>query len=134
MLELMLGQVAHMEENIKELDKNDFRSIAHRMELERIRYIIASYLRCRLEKIETFTKLILQEEESRSDEEKRMSVEETKFATEYHENMENYFKTVALQYMPTLQRSDADQRIVRPNMMSHVFVKAKETGELSLGR
>ncbi|XP_030565250.1 DNA replication complex GINS protein SLD5 isoform X1 [Drosophila novamexicana] len=37
MLELMLSQVAHMEEQMKDLDKNDFRFVVHQMELERIR-------------------------------------------------------------------------------------------------
>ncbi|XP_055906433.1 DNA replication complex GINS protein SLD5 [Eupeodes corollae] len=125
MLELMLGQIAHMEENMKELDKNDFRFIAHQMELERIRYIIASYLRCRLQKIETFATHILAEENARGASEKRLSAEETVFAQEFFDNMENYFNVVALQYMPSVQRSDAEKRVVRPNLMSHVFIKAK---------
>ncbi|XP_055854396.1 DNA replication complex GINS protein SLD5 [Episyrphus balteatus] len=124
MLELMLGQIAHMEENMKELDKNDFRFIAHQMELERIRYIIASYLRCRLQKIEMFTKHIIAEESSRDVSAKRLSAEETIYAQEFHDNTENYFNVVALQYMPNLQRSDVEKRIVRPNLMSHVFLKA----------
>ncbi|XP_013099123.1 DNA replication complex GINS protein SLD5 [Stomoxys calcitrans] len=124
MLELMMGQVAHMEENMKDLDKNDFRYIVHQMELERIRYIMASYLRCRLQKIETYTKHIINEEATRSAEEKRLSPEETKFAQEYHDNMEECFQHIALQYMPNTQRSETDQRIVRPNLMSHVFIKA----------
>ncbi|XP_037945242.1 DNA replication complex GINS protein SLD5-like [Teleopsis dalmanni] len=125
MLELMMGQVVHMEENMKDLDKNDFRYITHRMELERIRYVMASYLRCRLQKIETYTRHILNEEANYDTDNKRLSPEETKFAQELHDNTENYFNQVALQYMPNMQRSDAEQRIVRPNVMSHVFVKAK---------
>lgn len=128
MLELMMGQVAHMEENMKDLDKNDFRYVVHQMELERIRYIIASYLRCRLQKIETYSKHILNEEANREPDEKRLSPEETKFAEEYYENVEQYFQQVALQYMPNMQRSEADQRVVRPNLMSHVFIKANVSG------
>ncbi|XP_036345986.1 DNA replication complex GINS protein SLD5-like [Rhagoletis pomonella] len=124
MMELMLGQVAHMEENMKDLDKNDFRFIVHQMELERIRYVMASYLRCRLQKIETYTRHIINEEEARDVSEKRLSPEEAKYAQEYAENVEQYFQQVALQYMPNMQRSEADQRIVRPNLMSHVFIKA----------
>ncbi|XP_067633740.1 DNA replication complex GINS protein SLD5 [Eurosta solidaginis] len=124
MLELMLGQLAHMEENMKELDKNDFRFIVHQMELERIRYVMASYLRCRLKKIETYTRHILNEEGTRDLSDKRLSPEETKYAREYADNVEQYFQQVALQYMPNVQRAEADQRIVRPNLMSHVFIKA----------
>uniref|UniRef100_A0A1A9X463 DNA replication complex GINS protein SLD5 n=1 Tax=Glossina brevipalpis TaxID=37001 RepID=A0A1A9X463_9MUSC len=125
MIELMMGQIAHMEENMKDLNKSDFRYVAHQMELERIRYIMVSYLRCRLQKIENFTKHILDQESTRETNEKRLSPEETKFAQEYYENTETYFQKVALQYMPNMQRSEADQRIVRPNLMSHVFIKAK---------
>lgn len=124
MLELMLGQVAHMEENMKDLDKNDFRFIVHQMELERIRYVMASYLRCRLQKIETYTRHILNEEEAREVAEKRLSPEEFKYAQEFADNVEQYFQQVARQYMPNMQRAEAEQRIVRPNLMSHVFIKA----------
>jgi len=54
-----------MEEQMRDLDKNDFRAVVHSMELERVRYIMASYLRCRLQKIETYTQHILNQEASR---------------------------------------------------------------------
>lgn len=124
MVELMLGQIAHIEENMKDIDKNDFRFIAHQMELERIRFIIASYLRSRLNKIETYTKHIIMEEDLRDETEKRLSGEEKMYAIEFHENVEKYFNIVALQFVPNLQRSDSEKRVVRPNLMSHVFLKA----------
>lgn len=128
MLELMLGQLEHMEENMKLLDKNDFRSITHRMEIERIRYIIVSYLRCRLKKIEKYTAYILNEENNRNDIQKRLSNEETKYAKEYLKHIEDFYQRTVLQYIPNIQRSsDLEQRIIRPNLMSHVFIKANET-------
>lgn len=127
MLELMLGQMSHMEENMKTLDKNDFRYIAHKMELERVRYVITSYLRTRLKKIEKFTKHILVEEDSRDDEHKRLSEEETQFAREFHQGICSHFSQVALQYMPpNLQGTDEKQMIVRPNLLSHIYLKAKQ--------
>nr|XP_017011407.2 DNA replication complex GINS protein SLD5 [Drosophila takahashii] len=124
MLELMVSQVAHMEEQMRDLDKNDFRAVVHSMELERVRYIMASYLRCRLQKIETFTQHILNQEASRETDDKRLSPEETKFAQEFAANVDEYFHKVATQYMPNQQRGEAEQRIVTPNLMSHVFLKA----------
>ncbi|XP_016951388.1 DNA replication complex GINS protein SLD5 [Drosophila subpulchrella] len=124
MLELMVSQVAHMEEQMRDLDKNDFRAVVHSMELERVRYIMASYLRCRLQKIETFTQHILNQEASREPDDKRLSPEETKFAQEFAANVDEYFHKVATQYMPNQQRGEAEQRIVTPNLMSHVFLKA----------
>ncbi|XP_059620681.1 DNA replication complex GINS protein SLD5 [Phlebotomus argentipes] len=126
MLDLMLSQLAYMEERIKQLDKNDFRSVAHRMELERIRYIIASYLRCRLSKIETFTQAIIKDEESRSQAEKRLSEEETVFAREYLSNMETHFQQLVLRHMPRSFPDDPRRRIVQPNLNSHVFIRAAE--------
>ncbi|XP_017079758.1 DNA replication complex GINS protein SLD5 isoform X2 [Drosophila eugracilis] len=124
MLELMVSQVAHMEEQMRDLDKNDFRAVVHSMELERVRYIMASYLRCRLQKIENFTQHILNQEASREADDKRLSPEETKFAQEFANNVDEYFNKVATQYMPNQQRGESEQRIVTPNMMSHVFLKA----------
>ncbi|ALC46734.1 Sld5 [Drosophila busckii] len=124
MLELMLSQVAHMEEQMRDLEKNDFRYVVHQMELERIRYIMTSYLRCRLQKIETFTQHILNQEAAREPADKRLSPEEAKFAQEFATHMDEYFHKVATQYMPSQQRGEAEQRIVTPNLMSHVFLKA----------
>ncbi|XP_030376433.1 DNA replication complex GINS protein SLD5 [Scaptodrosophila lebanonensis] len=124
MLELMLSQVAHMEDQMKDLDKNDFRMVVHQMELERIRYIMASYLRCRLQKIETYTQHIINEDAQREPEDKRLSIEESKYAQEFVAHVDEYFNKVATQYMPNQQRGEAEQRIVLPNLMSHVFLKA----------
>ncbi|EDW85082.1 uncharacterized protein Dwil_GK12801 [Drosophila willistoni] len=124
MLELMISQVSHMEEQMRDLDKNDFRAVVHSMELERIRYIMASYLRCRLQKIETFTQYIINQDAAREPDDKRLSPEEAKFAQELSQNVDEYFHKVATQYMPNQQRGEAEQRIITPNLMSHVFLKA----------
>lgn len=124
MVELMLGQIAHMEENLQSLDTNDFRSIMHKMELERIKYILASYLRCRLKKIEEFTGHILEEEALRSENQKRLSSSELAFATGYRDIVEKHLFQVATRHMPAnLQQNDDKLRIVRPNLMSHVVIK-----------
>lgn len=125
MLDLMLGQVAHMEANVKQLEKNDFRGIIHRMELERIKYIICSYLRCRLAKIENFTDFILAEEARR--EEKRLSDEELTYATAYSKITKNHFQQMVLKHIPTL-KDDQAQNMPRPNDMSHVFLMANRDG------
>lgn len=124
MVDLMLGQIGHMEHNLSSFDSNDFRTILHKMELERIRYILASYLRCRLKKIEEYTKHILDEEAQRSDIHKRLTPGELKYAKEYHEIVENHLFQVATRHMPAnMQQNDDQMRVVRPNMMSHVVVK-----------
>lgn len=118
----MLGQLAHMEENLLAIDANDFRRIAHRMELERIRYIVTSYLRCRLQKIEDFTQHIINEERNRSGDKKRLSEAEMKFAEDYFDSIEKHFQQLALRHIPPNQ-DDLNKRIIRPNLMSNVFLK-----------
>lgn len=126
MLDLMLGQVAHMKENVKQLETNDFRGIIHRMELERIDYIISSYLRCRLAKIENFTDFILAEEEKRED--KRLSDGEFRYATTLVKITKNHFQQMVLKHIPTL-KDDYAQNMCKPNEMSHVFLKANKEGK-----
>ncbi|KAG4074199.1 hypothetical protein HA402_015502 [Bradysia odoriphaga] len=123
MLDLMLGQVSHMEENVKQLATNDFRGIIHRMELERIKYIISSYLRCRLAKIENFTDFILAQEATR--EEKLLSDGELAYATTYLKMNKNHFQQIVLQHIPTL-KDDYAQNMARPNEMSHIFLVANK--------
>ena len=62
----------------------NFQISLHRLELDRIRYIVSSYLRCRLEKIEKHAAIYLEQEKSRSENEPpRLSPEEFAFAKEY---------------------------------------------------
>lgn len=130
MLDLMLGQIAHMEENISQLDKNDFRFVAHQMELERIKYIASSYLRSRLRKIEAFTRHILDEDETRPPSQKRLSEEERRFAESYAESISKHFHQIAIQHMPQNLRDDGgsakNREIVTPNLLSHIFLRANE--------
>lgn len=118
----MLGQLAHMEENLLAIDANDFRRITHRMELERIRFVVTSYLRCRLQKIEDFTQHIINEERNRPADKKRLSEAEMKFAEDYLESIEKHFQQLALRHIPPNQ-DDISKRIIRPNLMSNVFLK-----------
>lgn len=121
-IELMMGQISHMEENLLAIPTNDFRRIAHKMELERIKFIITAYLRCRLQKIEDFTQYILSEEMNRIGDTKRLSAAESKFAENYFEAIEKHFQQLALRHIPP-QQDDVSKRIIRPNLMSNVFIK-----------
>lgn len=108
---------------MSQLDRNDFRSIAHRMELERIRYIIASYLRIRLAKIEKYGESILAEDEARDEDSKYLSESETVFARAYVENMNAHFNHILLRHIPESFHDDPKKRMVKPNLMSTVFVR-----------
>lgn len=126
MLDLMLGQIEHMEQNISELDKNDFRYIAHQMELERIKYIATSYLRCRIRKIERFTRAILLEEDQREPDKRYLSPEERRYAEAHAELVKKHFDQIAIQHMPPNIKEVSAHEIVTPNLMSHIFLRANE--------
>lgn len=125
LVDCMLQQIAHMEENVKRLDRDDLRVLVHRMEIDRIRYVISSYLRTRLEKIERYAIHILSEEANRGPDETYLTVGELRFAKDYLANMETLFKTVALQHMPpNFQRFEVNKFAIKPNMQAHVFLRA----------
>ncbi|XP_017889380.1 DNA replication complex GINS protein SLD5 [Ceratina calcarata] len=125
LVECMLQQITHMEENLKRLDKSDIRLMIHRMELDRIKFVISSYLRARLEKIEKYTIHILTQEASRSAEECYLTAAELQYAKEFLSNMETLFKTIALQHMPgAFQNFETNKLSVKPNMQAYVFLRA----------
>lgn len=127
MLDLVLVQITHMEQNIGQLDKNDFRYVAHQMELERIKYIASSYLRCRLKKIEAFTRCILNEDDQRESEKKRLSDVERNYAEVHMALIKKHFHQIAIQHMPQNLQEESTREIVAPNLMSHIFLRANES-------
>ncbi|XP_070541185.1 DNA replication complex GINS protein SLD5-like [Ptychodera flava] len=131
LVECMLEQIQQMEENLQRCKKGDFRIIIHRMEIDRIKYIISSYLRIRLEKIEKYVHRILDEEFNRGDDTvSKLSNEEFVFAKEYAENLESHLKTVAMKHMPpNLQNLDKEKTAPRPNLDSYIFFKVNEDQE-----
>lgn len=123
-VECMMEQIHHMEENLKKLNKNDFRVGLHKLELERIRYLITSYLRVRIEKIEAFTLKILEDESVREPSERYLSPGETQFASEYISNMNKHFKSLFVGLPENLQDLHTNQIMIKPNLESHIFVRA----------
>ncbi|KAI4497627.1 hypothetical protein M0802_007167 [Mischocyttarus mexicanus] len=127
LVECMLQQISHMEENVKRLERDDLRLVIHKMELDRIRFLISSYLRVRLEKIERYTVHILSEEAARQPDETYLTPGEVRFAKDYLSSIENLFKTVALQHMPaSFQAFEIDKFSAKPNMQAHVFLRVNE--------
>ncbi|XP_032814374.1 DNA replication complex GINS protein SLD5 isoform X3 [Petromyzon marinus] len=49
--ECVVEQLTHMEGNLRRVQRADVKSSLHRMELERIRFMLSSYLRTRLNKV-----------------------------------------------------------------------------------
>ncbi|XP_078725564.1 DNA replication complex GINS protein SLD5 isoform X3 [Lampetra fluviatilis] len=99
--ECVVEQLTHMEGNLRRVQRADVKSSLHRMELERIRFMLSSYLRTRLNKIERFYTHVLEREKSRTEgQPSLLSPEEFAFAIEYASNMDRFLKSVALRHMP----------------------------------
>lgn len=81
----VLGQISYMEQNLRTLSSSDFKKGLHQLEVDRIRYLVTSYLRNRLEKIETYIYPILKEEDERAEkgETLYLTTPELQFALSY---------------------------------------------------
>nr|XP_056716653.1 DNA replication complex GINS protein SLD5 [Euleptes europaea] len=130
-VECVVEQLEHMEENLKRAKGGDLKVGIHRMEVERIRYILSSYLRCRLRKIEKYFPHVLEKEKTRAEGDPSiLSPEEFAFAKEYMANTEAHFRNVALKHMPpNLQKVDLLKAVSKPNLDSFVFLRVKERQE-----
>ncbi|XP_068200901.1 DNA replication complex GINS protein SLD5 [Palaemon carinicauda] len=126
-VECMLDQINQMTENLKRCKKHDFRVAIHKMEIDRIRYMISSYLRIRIEKIEKFAHYLLEKEKTTDEESSLLSASELQYAKEYAANLESHFQSVVLQHVPeNLRNFDPGKMAVKPNLDSFVFLKVKE--------
>ncbi|XP_034193725.2 DNA replication complex GINS protein SLD5 [Osmia lignaria lignaria] len=127
LVDCMLQQITHMEENMKRLEKGDLRLMIHMMELDRIRFLVSSYLRTRLEKIEKYVIHILSQEADRSLEDCYLTSAELQFAKDYLASIETLFKATALNHMPgNFQGFEKEQLIVKPNMHAYIFLQAND--------
>lgn len=50
-MECIIEQINHMEQNIQSAKRGDFRISLHKLELDRIKYMLYSYLRIRIRKV-----------------------------------------------------------------------------------
>ncbi|XP_045489524.1 DNA replication complex GINS protein SLD5 [Pieris rapae] len=129
MVECMLGQIQHMERNINKLPKTDLRASIHKMELNRIKYIICNYLKTRLDKIEKYCITIVNEEKQRTETGTNyLTPSEFRYAQEYLLSMEHHLKETILNRVPgNMQAFEINKMAIAPALQSHVFLKANET-------
>ncbi|XP_018319120.1 DNA replication complex GINS protein SLD5 [Agrilus planipennis] len=129
-VECLLEHINSMEENIETLQTASLVKVVHQLEIDRFRYIIASYLRTRLEKIELHVFHILKEEDTRIEKNELpyLSDGELQFAQEYKNSIEQHFQSV-LSFWPGMPPDDWKNNPVVPNLDSFVFLKSKENVE-----
>ncbi|KAK7109696.1 DNA replication complex GINS protein SLD5-like [Littorina saxatilis] len=128
LVDCMLDQLAAMENNLRMARKGDLKISLHRMEVDRIRFIVSSYLRLRLEKVEKYTSHVLEKEEQKKDnEEPLMSDAERQFARKFLECKKNHFGALALKHMPpNMQSAEKELAGVAPKLNSYVFLRVNE--------
>lgn len=125
-VDCLLEQIKGMEGNIAKLSKTDPKVDLHKLELERIKFVITSYLRTRLKKIECFCISVLEEEATRSEEDAYLSPNELQFAKEFAQNADNHFDTI-LRHMPQIyNKLERNKKIIEPNLNSFVFLKCNK--------
>lgn len=125
-IDCLLEQVNEMEDNLAKLSKTDPKVDLHKLELERIKFVITSYLRTRLKKIECFCVSVLEDETNRSEEDSYLSPAELKFAKEFVQNADNHFDTI-LRHLPQFyEKLDKNKKIIEPNLNSFVFLKCNK--------
>jgi len=127
-VECMLEQVNTMEENLSRLKKGDLRIPVHRMELSRIRFMINSYLRLRLNKIQDaiyhYTK---NDKDMMEDNPSRLTPEEAGFARSYKEDLVEHFSSLALRHIPGVWDPEkVVPGVPAPNNNAAVFVAVRE--------
>ena len=115
-----------MNENLAKLKKGDLRIPIHRMEISRIKFIINSYLRVRLAKIQSYIfhykKTGLEYENNPT----RMTPEEARFANSYCQNLTEHFDVLAMRHVPGGWDPAKVPSVPSPNLGQAVFVEVRE--------
>ncbi|XP_002129349.1 DNA replication complex GINS protein SLD5 [Ciona intestinalis] len=126
--ECILEQMQEMEENIARAKKTDLKVSLHQLELDRIRYVLSSYLRCRLEKIEKHAAYLIKKESSDGPSVSRLSPEEFMFAKELTSGVTSHLTASALKHMPkNLQTLNLEDSV--PNLDHYVFLRVNKAEE-----
>ncbi|KRT79028.1 hypothetical protein AMK59_8390, partial [Oryctes borbonicus] len=125
-VDCLLGQISYMEENLRNLKSTDFQKSIHQLEVDRLRFLVNSYLRQRLQKIEAYVFVILKQEEQRLErnEDLYLTNSELEFAKNYKESIEQHFDEI-LGFWPGLPSDEWKNDPVTPNINSFVFLKSK---------
>jgi len=125
-VDCLMEQIKGMEENLAKLAKSDPKVDLYKLEMERIKFMITSYLRTRLKKIECFYVSVLEQEANRSEKDAYLSPSELHFAKRFAQNADNHFETILRHMPPLFNQLDRNKKIIEPNLNSFVFLKCNK--------
>ncbi|KAG7380442.1 DNA replication complex GINS protein SLD5 [Phytophthora pseudosyringae] len=129
----MLEQIRNQQEFVDSVyedraqltEEKSFVNKLYQMEIDRLRYMVSSYLRTRLRKIEKFAIHIL----SDAVQTQRLSVKERNFAQQFVMLFESHVGDLALGKFAEEHRTlTAEGMVAEPNLDSFVFCQGKEAG------
>lgn len=129
MLEQINNQQAYVdsvnEDQAQRTEERLFVNKLYQMEIDRFRYMVSSYLRTRLHKIEKFALHILKDENLTQ----RLSVKERNFAQQFVVLYESHVNDLALSKFAVENRTlTAEGMVPKPNLDTFVFCQGKEAG------
>ena len=136
-LELLQGQEDIIESLLEDGQVDEETSVhvalevsVYRMEMDRLRYLLADLARIRLAKIERFALHMRTTAEMIE----RMSDDERSYLNEYGRLMERHFQRTVLQHLPKSFRAfDKEEMIDRPDLDEYVFCHVLETVTIETG-
>jgi len=126
-VDCMLEQVKQMEQNLLELPKGDLRIFVHRLEVSRIKYVINSYLRTRLDKIQN-NFIYYAKARNNPDNPSKLSRQEEEFLDQYKKITEDLFNSLCLSHLPG-EMDFNKHKVPEPNLPAAVFIKVLEDVE-----
>ncbi|TDH70201.1 hypothetical protein CCR75_002224 [Bremia lactucae] len=113
------------EDRTQRTEEKSFVNKLYQMEIDRLRYMVTSYLRTRLHKIEEFAFYILKD----SVQTQRLSAKERNFAQQYVMLYETHMCDVALGKFADENRTlTAEGMVATPDLDTFVFCQGKEAG------
>ncbi|KAF9505965.1 hypothetical protein BS47DRAFT_1305914 [Hydnum rufescens UP504] len=134
-LQAQAEMVQKLQEDPRTSEEEHFRIVLIQTEAERVKFLVRSYLRTRLHKIEKYAAYIIQTPEMRG----RLSVTELAHAQKYHALLTAHFHSSALSGLPESMRSlddDEDESgrgtVTRPNKAQGLFIRARRRCPVSL--
>ncbi|XP_047127446.1 DNA replication complex GINS protein SLD5 isoform X2 [Hydra vulgaris] len=124
LIECMLAQVKEIESGFIQKNKS-LESTLQKVELERVKFVIASYLRERLKKIENNVVHVLEMEAL--NETSKLSPEELAYAKSFADATQKHLNTLALDQMPVnMQSIERTKTTPRPNLDEYMFIRVNE--------
>ncbi|XP_014679305.1 PREDICTED: DNA replication complex GINS protein SLD5-like [Priapulus caudatus] len=130
-VDCILDQLAAVDENVRQRaprgggGDGGLRVVAHRAEADRLRFVVAAYLRERLAKVELHGRHLLAGDDD-DDAARRMTDEEATYAREFADGVDAHARQVALRHVPpNLQAAEARQAAA-PNKRAYVFLRVNE--------